>query len=749
MFLIWLATAILFLTVSTAQAQTPPRDQPQARNWSPTDTDPDYTSRKQAGTPNYQPPVRNLAPTTTNNLPACFEPFYHDGTDGWATMIHEDDNSVGPINLGWDFSLFGSIYNQVYINNNGNITFTGPYSEFNASGFPTGQPMVAAFWADVDTRSTGNVSYKVYGDRLVVTWDQVGYWGGGNSKTNTFQLVIKANTAPGFSGNDILLSYGDMQWTTGSYSTSGGVDGFGGKPATVGVNRGNNIDYIQVGRFNLNSNQAPNGSGAGDPGGINWLDNQCLSSEVHGQGNLSPVVSGMPADNTITLNQGESRTVTLQFSGPETNQNVNVSANLSGLCSASNSVNANNSPYPTATFTVTGSACNVGITNVTFTATDNGSPAATKTFTLKVIVNSPAGAAIGNNGINSPTQNSFCGSGDPTAIMGSSPTGGTGAYTYQWQSSTDNQSFSDINGATVQHYDPSALNQTTYFRRIVRSGSSEASVCQSVCITINSLPVASLSNTGMLTDNNSVVTLAATGGVNYAFSSGATQQGGSSSTTAKVTRPGLYSVTVTAAGGCSATAQSLVTGASSMTVCRNGSGGINVVVSGNPVKYEWYRNSMNSARLVENPAQVKGTSTSSLSLVNQQVTANYYMRVTDANGSVALYGPFKFTVDLSCNIYARVGAEEVELRVTLLGNPISGEQLRATVAGATGRTMVAELRDLSGRLIQQQRWEQAEADQPIEWNLSGQPSGLYILQATADADSNTPAQRHSLKVVKP
>ncbi|MBE7179574.1 MAG: hypothetical protein INR69_24435, partial [Mucilaginibacter polytrichastri] len=142
-------------------------------------------------------------------------------------------------------------------------------------------------------------------------------------------------------------------------------------------------------------------------------------------------------------------------------------------------------------------------------------------------------------------------------------------------------------------------------------------------------------------------------------------------------------------------------------------------------------------------------STSSLTLVNQQVTANYYMRVTDANGSAVVYGPFKMTVDLSCNIYARLAAEEVELRVTLLGNPISGDQLKATVAGATGRTLVAELRDLSGRIVQQQRWEQAETDQPIEWNLGGQPGGLYILQATADADSNTPAQRHSLKVVKP
>ncbi len=107
--------------------------------------------------------------------------------------------------------------------------------------------------------------------------------------------------------------------------------------------------------------------------------------------------------------------------------------------------------------------------------------------------------------------------------------------------------------------------------------------------------------------------------------------------------------------------------------CRNGTGVITVVASGTPVKYEWYRNSINSARLTENPAQVRGTSTNSLTLVNQQVTADYYVRVTDANGTAVVYGPFKFTVNLGCNVYARQGAEEVELRISLLSNPIQGE----------------------------------------------------------------------------
>jgi hypothetical protein len=60
------------------------------------------------------------------------------------------------------------------------------------------------------------------------------------------------------------------------------------------------------------------------------------------------------------------------------------------------------------------------------------------------------------------------------------PTGGTGTYTYQWQSSPDNTTWANIGGATLAGYSPAALTSNTYYRRLVTSGS---------CGTVNSLPV--------------------------------------------------------------------------------------------------------------------------------------------------------------------------------------------------------------------------------------------------------------------
>ncbi|SMO89501.1 Por secretion system C-terminal sorting domain-containing protein [Saccharicrinis carchari] len=66
----------------------------------------------------------------------------------------------------------------------------------------------------------------------------------------------------------------------------------------------------------------------------------------------------------------------------------------------------------------------------------------------------------------------------PTILNGTAPAGGNGTYTYQWQKSLDNTSFTNISGATTSAYQPLELNQTTYFKRIINNtcGSAESNI---------------------------------------------------------------------------------------------------------------------------------------------------------------------------------------------------------------------------------------------------------------------------------
>jgi hypothetical protein len=87
----------------------------------------------------------------------------------------------------------------------------------------------------------------------------------------------------------------------------------------------------------------------------------------------------------------------------------------------------------------------------------------------------------------SPIQaSSFYDSGNPAILNGSTPTGGNGTYSYQWQSSTTSATlgFSNITAATGKNFDPPAISQTTYYKRDVTSGTGTPSSSNVAKITV-------------------------------------------------------------------------------------------------------------------------------------------------------------------------------------------------------------------------------------------------------------------------
>ena len=80
----------------------------------------------------------------------------------------------------------------------------------------------------------------------------------------------------------------------------------------------------------------------------------------------------------------------------------------------------------------------------------------------------------------------------PSILTGIQPTGGDGSnYTYVWEKSTTSATsgFSPIASTNTKDYAPGALTTTTYFRRVVTSGSTCTSVSNVVTVTVNPKPV--------------------------------------------------------------------------------------------------------------------------------------------------------------------------------------------------------------------------------------------------------------------
>lgn len=57
----------------------------------------------------------------------------------------------------------------------------------------------------------------------------------------------------------------------------------------------------------------------------------------------------------------------------------------------------------------------------------------------------------------------------PASLIGSTPGGGNGQYSYTWQYSHNNHSWINIPGSNSKNYSPGILFQSTFFRRVVQS----------------------------------------------------------------------------------------------------------------------------------------------------------------------------------------------------------------------------------------------------------------------------------------
>jgi gliding motility-associated-like protein len=300
-------------------------------------------------------------------------------------MQPNDDGSTGLISLPFNFCFYGTNQTNMYINNNGNISFGASYGTYSASGFPDpGFVMVAPFWADVDTYGTGEVWYKVTPGYAIIRWHNVGYFSSQTDKINDFQLIISDGEDPIIpGGNNIAFCYGDMQWTTGS--ASGGIGGFGGTPATVGANYGVGSAYAQFGRFDHAGNDYDGPFNNAD--GVSWLDNQSfVFNGCVNNSNLSPIAdNALAICDTIQICVGDTFPFQVSFLSPEQNQITTTTVDTSGISGfelVSNTTG--NVSSVSAVFYAT--EANAGYNTFTLNATDNGNPAQTNVFTVNIFV---------------------------------------------------------------------------------------------------------------------------------------------------------------------------------------------------------------------------------------------------------------------------------------------------------------------------------------------------------------------------
>ncbi|WP_185155649.1 putative Ig domain-containing protein [Rudanella paleaurantiibacter] len=156
-------------------------------------------------------------------------------------------------------------------------------------------------------------------------------------------------------------------------------------------------------------------------------------------------------------------------------------------------------------------------------------------------------------------------SASPTAICTDNPVtftatigNVTGSYAYTLTNGSSTGTGTSSNLSFSQVWQTAGSGVQTFTLTVAGNGRSVATTM----VTVNALPVATLSSSGTLTCAQTSVVLTATGGSSYAFSGPGVSQSGSGNT-APVSLPGTYTVVVTNAAGCTATATTTVESATS------------------------------------------------------------------------------------------------------------------------------------------------------------------------------------------
>ena len=239
-------------------------------------------------------------------------------TVGYAGAIHDsglftnvlpanDDGSTGLVNLGFTANINSTNFTQTYVNNNGNITFTNPLGTFTPSAISGGAfgPIIAAFFADVDTRAAGSLPVT-YGNTTLggfnvfgVDYIHVGVY---NSQPifNDFQMILTDRSDTGAGNFDIQFNYDTIVWEAGTASNAP-AGGLGGTSALVGYWTSPTSNFTLPGSLV---------NGALVNGGPNALISHSLNSNILGQYNFQvrngavitpPLVDGVPEPETYAM----------------------------------------------------------------------------------------------------------------------------------------------------------------------------------------------------------------------------------------------------------------------------------------------------------------------------------------------------------------------------------------------------------------------------------------------------------------
>jgi hypothetical protein len=138
----------------------------------------------------------------------------------------DNDASVGPYDIGFEFPFYGNSYSQLTINPNGWIGFGVSGDDWDNSEIPASAidgPAIFGLWDDLNPQNSncneycsGDVYYNSNSERTVIWFNEVAHWWTNfENSFYDFQIVL-------YSTGEVEINYSSI---VGTYSASVGMQG--------------------------------------------------------------------------------------------------------------------------------------------------------------------------------------------------------------------------------------------------------------------------------------------------------------------------------------------------------------------------------------------------------------------------------------------------------------------------------------------------------------------------------------------
>ena len=178
------------------------------------------------------------------------------------TVVFEgyyDDRSWGPLNIGFNFTFYGNIYNRFYVTSNGLVIFGSGSNDYTEDPIPspsTPNNFIAAFWDDIVINPSGKILYTTIGAspnrKCIIQWANMGFYSS-TVLMGTFTVILYEGS------NNIQIQYRSIIDNTSARSH--------GSSVSIGIENSSGTSGIQYAYHNstaISSEQAilfhPSGS---------------------------------------------------------------------------------------------------------------------------------------------------------------------------------------------------------------------------------------------------------------------------------------------------------------------------------------------------------------------------------------------------------------------------------------------------------------------------------------------------------